>query len=73
MDKAPGNSNQPGKRKDQIKEPGFPGNQDASDDISSKTEVKNAQAAGIGALGRTDENQIEKLIDSEPEKDDAVY
>lgn len=78
MDNASGNIDLSGKRKEQIKEPGFPGNQERSErttgkNIGDDTEIKNAQAAGIGALGRSDENQIEKLIDREPENDDAVY
>jgi hypothetical protein len=73
MDKASRDNNLSGTRKEQVKEPGFPGNQEKSEGTVSNTEIKNAQAAGIGALGRSDENQIEKLIDSEPEKDDDVY
>ena len=35
-------------------------------------EIKDAHAAGIGALGRSEENQIEKT-DNKSEGDDAVY
>ena len=73
MGKASGDRHLLGNKKDRGKEQGFPGNQDAGEGSGANTDVKDAQAAGIGALGRTDENQIEKLIDSEPEKDDAVY
>ena len=38
-----------------------------------KTEVKNAQASGIGALGRSEENQIERSGNDISEEDDAVY
>ena len=39
----------------------------------NKTEVKDAHASGIGALGRSDENQIQKLSDDDSESDDVVY
>jgi len=78
MGKAPGNRDLSGKRKKQIKQPVFPANQERDESTKNKntgddTEIKNAQAAGLGTLGRSDENQIEKLIDSEPENDDDVY
>jgi len=78
MGKAPVNSDLSDKRKEQIKKKGFPDNQEGDENTKVKntrdnTEIKNAQAAGIGALGRSDENQIEKLIDREPEKDEPVY
>lgn len=38
-----------------------------------KTEIKNAHASGIGALGRSEENQIEKLNNDDLENDEAVY
>ena len=38
-----------------------------------KTEVKDAHASGIGALGRSEENQIEKTDNNKFEKDDTVY
>ena len=41
-----------------------------SDRISK--EIKDAHAAGIGALARSEENQIEKA-DNKFESDDAVY
>ena len=72
MGKASENRDLSGNRKDPVKNPGFPANQQ-SDDNTISSEVKNAQAAGIGALGRSDENQIEKMIDREQEKDDDVY
>ena len=61
------------KRKEEIKDAGFSNSQEVGKGIIGNTEVNNAQAAGIGALGRSDENQIEKLIDKEPEKDEDVY
>jgi len=73
MGKEPGNNDFFGKRKEEIKEAGHSDNQETGDGIIDNTEVKNAQAAGIGALGRSDENQIEKLIDKEPEKDENIY
>ena len=73
MGKASGDRHLSGNKKDRGNEQGSPGNQEAGEGNGGNTDVKNAQAAGIGALGRTDEDQIEKLIDSEPEKDDAVY
>lgn len=38
-----------------------------------KTEVKDAHASGIGALGRSEENQIEKIDNNKFENDDTVY
>jgi len=78
MGKAPVNSDLSDNRKEQIKKKGFPDNQEGDENTKVKNtrdnkEIKNAQAAGIGALGRSDENQIEKLIDREPEKDEPVY
>ncbi len=55
------------------KEQGLDDNKEKDSNTVNKTEVKNAQAAGIGSLGKSDENQIEKLIDSEPGEEDNVY
>jgi len=38
-----------------------------------KTEIKNAHAAGMGALERSEENKIDKINYDEVEKDDSVY
>jgi len=73
MGKEPGNNDLPGKRKEEIKDAGLSNTQKEGEGIFDNTEIKNAQAAGIGALGRSDENQIEKLIDNVQEKDDDVY
>ncbi len=70
MRKAPGNND----LSDNIqKEQGLDDNKEKDSNTVNKTEVKNAQAAGIGALGRSDENQIEKLIENEPGEEDNVY
>lgn len=59
-----------------------PGKKTGEDDLSglnhhhstiAKTEIENAHAAGIGALGRSEENQIEKLNDDELGKNEDVY
>ncbi len=55
------------------KEQGLEDNKEKDSNTVNKTEVKNAQAAGIGALGKSDENQIEKLIENEPGEEDNVY
>ena len=70
MPKAPGNSNLSNRRE---KAAGLPDDEKKDNRTIDKTEIKNAQAAGIGALGRSDENQIEKLIDTEPGSDENVY
>ena len=44
-----------------------------SDEEVKSTEVKNAHASGIGALERSDKDQIEKADYREIENDDAVY
>ena len=38
-----------------------------------KTEIKNARASGIGALGRSEENQIEKLNNEDLENNKPAY
>jgi hypothetical protein len=43
------------------------------DEEVKSTEVKNAHASGIGALERSDKDQIEKADYREIENDDAVY
>ena len=44
------------------------------DDHNTKvSDIENAHASGIGALGRSDENQIEKLNDDEAGDDGNVY
>ena len=48
-------------------------NDRAGSEKMNKTEVKDAHASGIGALGRSDENQIQKLSDDDSESDDVVY
>ena len=73
MGKEPGNTDLSGKRKEEIRDAKLSDDQKSGEGITANREVKNAQAAGIGALGRSNENQIEKLIDKEPEKDDDVY
>ncbi len=70
MHKAPGNNDL---SENIQKEQGLDDNTEKDSNTVNKTEVKNAQAAGIGALGRSDENQIEKLIENEPGEEDNVY
>lgn len=70
MRKASGNSDLSGNIK---KEKVLDGKNEKDTKPVDHTEIENAQAAGIGSLGRSDENQIEKLIDSEPGEDDNVY
>ena len=44
-----------------------------SDEEIKSTEVKDAHASGIGALERSDKDQIEKTDYREIENDDAIY
>jgi hypothetical protein len=44
-----------------------------SDEEIKSTEVKDAHASGIGALERSDKDQIEKTDYREIENDDVVY
>jgi hypothetical protein len=39
----------------------------------NKTEVKDAHASGIGALGRSEEDKIERLGNEDFDDDDVVY
>lgn len=43
------------------------------DERIKATEIKDAHASGIGALGRSEENQLENLSNNEAEKDEDVY